>query len=1060
VQTYTIRQILVFIVAAMLLPAFVMALAFSLGADAEERARSGELSQLAARAVLLDVDGEFRALSDTALALASSPALASADLRAFHQQQRQMLARLDGADLVLAAPDGRQLLDARAPFGSALPRHADPALLARAAAGTAPLVSDLYAGAAAAPARVSVCAPVRRDGATPYLLAIDVAPARFSALLARHRLPPQWLVAVIDGAGHIVARSRDEARFVGRQVTPALRQRLAAADEGRAELSTLDGVPVYTAFSRSRQSGWSVAVGVPTAAALASLSRSLSLALAALGALLLAGLALAGAAARHVHADVGALVRLAAGVGRGEQPEAPPLRLAEAGYVAAALARAAAMLARSERERDAAEAALRGSNAELEQRVLQRTAALDQSRHLLDSVIEHMPAMVVVKHGPQLRYELLNHAGELLLGLPRGEVIGKTDQEILPPQAAAARLAAERRVLASGELAEIEQEELRTARGATRYLHTKMIALHNGDDVERLLAISLDITDSKAAAEQLRVVAVAFDSQEPMMITDAAGVVLRVNPAFSACTGYAPGEILGRTPRLLKSERHDAAFYAAMWQAIGRDGVWQGEIWARRKNGEVYPTWTIISAIRDQGGALKNYVCAQTDISARKRAEEDIRQLAFYDPLTKLPNRRLLMDRLHQANANARRGGHVGALMFIDLDNFKALNDTLGHAQGDLLLRQVAERLAGCVRAVDTVARLGGDEFVVLLEELSAQDGGAALQAQAVGELILAELNRQFRLAGRDHRCTPSIGVTLFAGHGSGIEEMLKHADLAMYQAKAAGRNTLRFFEPRMQTLVNTQVEMERELREALRHGDFELYYQAQVDRAGRITGAEALLRWNHRRDGLVPPDRFIALAEETGVILPLGQWVLEAACAQLAAWAALPAMRALSVAVNVSSRQFRQPDFVQQVSGAIKRSGADPRKLKFELTESLLLDDFADVIDKMRALKRRGVCFALDDFGVGYSSLSYLKRLPLDQLKIDRSFARDVLSNPNDAAIARVIVSLGHTLGLSIVAEGVETEAQRAFLANNQCNVFQGFLFSRPLPAAQFRDLVDAGAA
>jgi diguanylate cyclase (GGDEF)-like protein/PAS domain S-box-containing protein len=557
--------------------------------------------------------------------------------------------------------------------------------------------------------------------------------------------------------------------------------------------------------------------------------------------------------------------------------------------------------------------------------------------------------------------------------------------------------------------------------------------------------------ERKRADADLRIAATAFESQESMMITDAKGVILRVNRAFTDSTGYTAEEAVGQTPRLLQSGRHDAAFFAAMWDSIHRTRSWNGEVWNRRKSGEVYPEWLTINAVIGADGSVTHYVGAQTDITERKAAEDEIQNLAFHDPLTGLPNRRLLHDRLQHALAASTRSGCEGALLFIDLDNFKTLNDTLGHDKGDLLLLQVAQRLATCIREGDTVARLGGDEFVVILEDLSERPQEAATQAEAVSEKISATLNQTYWLAGHEHHSTASIGITLFNDHQDSINDLLKQADLAMYQAKAAGRNTLRFFDPDMQAAVMASSAMETELREAIQKDQLLLYYQAQVDGDGALTGAEALVRWQHPQRGLVSPTEFIPLAEVTGLILPLGHWVLETACVRLVAWAARAEMAHLTLAVNVSVRQFRHPDFVRQVLAVLDRTGADPKKLKLELTESLLVDDVEGTIAKMMTLKDRGVGFSLDDFGTGYSSLSYLKRLPLDQLKIDQSFVRDVLTDPNDAAIARTIVALAQSMGLRVIAEGVETEEQRAFLAQHGCHAFQGYLFSRPLPLDRF---------
>ena len=469
----------------------------------------------------------------------------------------------------------------------------------------------------------------------------------------------------------------------------------------------------------------------------------------------------------------------------------------------------------------------------------------------------------------------------------------------------------------------------------------------------------------------------------------------------------------------------------------------------QRLDGKGQTYWVSISGMPmfDAQGKFRGYRGIGRDITARKLAEDETQRLAFYDTLTGLPNRRLLMDRLNQALAMSVRSQHFGALLFIDLDNFKDLNDTLGHDVGDLLLQQVAQRLVSCIREGDTAARFGGDEYVVMLENLSDNTHEAVTQVELVAEKILRRLNRNYDLQGRQHSSTPSIGIALFCGHEQNADELLKRADVAMYQAKAAGRNTLRFFDPAMQATVVARAALDADLRRCVQRDELLLYYQPVVDGERNITGYEALLRWQHPVRGLVTPGEFIELAEQTGLILPIGQWVLQTACRQLVVWAAQPATRELTMSVNVSARQFRHPDFVAQVLAVLEASGADAQRLKFELTESMLLGDVEDAIRKMSELRAHGVRFSLDDFGTGYSSLSYLKRLPLDQLKIDQSFVRDVLTDPNDAAIVRTILALARSMDLVAVAEGVETEGQHQFLLNNGCWVFQGYLFGRPGP-------------
>ncbi|ALU89812.1 EAL domain containing protein [Herbaspirillum rubrisubalbicans M1] len=562
---------------------------------------------------------------------------------------------------------------------------------------------------------------------------------------------------------------------------------------------------------------------------------------------------------------------------------------------------------------------------------------------------------------------------------------------------------------------------------------------------------SRDITDRKQIEAELRISAVAFDSREGMLITDANSRILRVNKAFTEITGYTAEEIVGKHPNLLRSDRHGPAFFQEMRESIRRFGKWQGEIWDRRKNGEVYPEWLTISAVKNKDHQITHYVSTHHDISDRKLAEERIRELAFFDALTRLPNRTLLLDRLKQAIALSLRTRTCGALLFIDLDHFKTLNDTVGHEKGDVLLKQVAQRVVANVRENDTVARVGGDEFVVVLEGLNDTQQEAATQTRAIGEKILAALGETYQLDDVEYRTTASIGATVFLGRAASVDELMKQADLAMYKAKETGRNSLRFFDPAMQTAVLERATLEAGLRKAIESNQLLLHYQPQVVDGGRVTGAEVLVRWQHPQRGMVPPGDFIPLAEETGLILSLGNWVLETACKQLAEWAKRARMDELSIAVNVSAPQLREPDFVQTVLDIIERTGANPRRLKLELTESLLVDNVEDIIQKMFALKAYGVEFSLDDFGTGYSSLSYLKRLPLNQLKIDQSFVRDVLIDPNDASIAKTIVNLAQSLGLGVIAEGVETDAQRSFLADAGCHAYQGYYFCRPVAVEAF---------
>jgi len=581
----------------------------------------------------------------------------------------------------------------------------------------------------------------------------------------------------------------------------------------------------------------------------------------------------------------------------------------------------------------------------------------------------------------------------------------------------------------------------------------------------RMTGVNYDITDHKQAEANLRIAAAAFESYESMMITDANAVILRVNQAFIENTGYTVEEVVGKTPRLISSGHHKAGFYRAMWETINRTGAWQGEIWDRRKNGEIYPKWLTITAVKGEDGVVSNYVGSHIDITERKAAEEKIRYLGLYDDLTQLPNRRLLLDRLQHALASSARIGREGALLLIDLDNFKSLNDSLGHHVGDLLLQQVAQRLTSCVREGDTVARLGGDEFVVLLENLSEQTIEAAAQTEAIGEKILECLSQPpYQLESYEYHGTASIGATLFNGaaqfndHDQVINELLKQADIAMYQAKKDGRNTLSYFNRQMQASITARVALEGELRKALDNRQFQLYYQIQVDSSHHPIGAEVLIRWIHPVLGMVSPAQFIPMAEETGLILPIGFWVLDMACAQLKAWQQDALTRDLVLAVNVSARQFHQAGFVAQVHDVVQRHAINPMRLKLELTEGMLLADVEETIKIMNVLSEIGIQFSLDDFGTGYSSLQYLKRLPLDQLKIDQSFVRNLVTDNSDKAIVRTIIAMAQSLDITVIAEGVETEEQRQLLLKDRCTQYQGFLFSKPVPITQFEALLKNG--
>lgn len=550
--------------------------------------------------------------------------------------------------------------------------------------------------------------------------------------------------------------------------------------------------------------------------------------------------------------------------------------------------------------------------------------------------------------------------------------------------------------------------------------------------------------------QRLRLAEKVFEySSEAIMVTDAEGLIIRVNPAFTHLTGYAASEAVGQTPRILNSGRHDIAFYQQMWAALLNEGQWSGEVWDKRKDGTIYPKWAVINAVRE-AGVVTHFVALFVDISERKEADERIEYLAYHDHLTGLANRLMFEQRMQHAMARAERNDTRLALVFIDLDRFKNINDSLGHQFGDQLLIEAARRLRAAVRVSDTVARLGGDEFLVVLENVGDQNRCARLIVK-----LQEELAQAYTIGETAVHAPPSMGVAVYPTDGVDVQTLMKHADMAMYQVKAKGRNAWAFYAPAMNHAVQERLQLENDLRQALARGEFVLYYQPQWKiSTHRLIGWEALVRWQHPQQGLVPPDKFIPIAEETGLIVALGEWVLTTACAQAMAWQAA-GLGAQHMAVNLSARQFTERNLLERIDAILARTGLPAAQLELEITESVLMEDAERTVSILRALKERGVHIAIDDFGTGYSSLAYLKAFPANKLKIDRSFVRDLTDDANDAAIVWAIISLAHSLGLSTLAEGVESEGQRQFLENHGCQEQQGYLWGRPLSAQAAEDLL-----
>jgi len=573
-------------------------------------------------------------------------------------------------------------------------------------------------------------------------------------------------------------------------------------------------------------------------------------------------------------------------------------------------------------------------------------------------------------------------------------------------------------------------------------------------DIIRLSGTVLDITDRKQMEDALRQSAAVFENTtEGVMITDSSGRTVSVNTAFTEITGYSEADVIGKTATILKSGRHDEQFYAAMWDRIKETGSWQGEVWNRRKDGDIYPEWLNISVVKDVQGNTSNYVGVFSDISNIKKTEQKLKHLAHHDPLTGLPNRLLLNAQMEHSLARARRNNGLVAILFLDLDHFKNINDTLGHPVGDLLLQEVAQRLTACMREEDTVTRLGGDEFTIVLEELHDPRF-----ASTVGQKIIAALAEKFLLQGHEVFVTCSIGISIFPNDGNDITTLFKNADSALYRAKEQGRNNYQYYTEELTTRAMERMAMESNLRHALERNELMVYYQPQADLFnGKIIGMEALLRWRHPEIGLITPDTFIPLAEETGLIIPIGEWVLRTVCSRLKTWMdnGLPKLR---VAVNLSSRQFNQDNLAETVAEILYDTGLEPQYLELELTERIVMEDAESSVRKLGELKKLGIQFSIDDFGTGYSSLSYLKRFPIDRIKIDQSFVRNITTDSEDAAISQAIISMSHGMNLKTIAEGVETFEQQEFLRTRQCDEIQGFYFSHPLPEMEMEHLLRVG--
>ena len=674
-----------------------------------------------------------------------------------------------------------------------------------------------------------------------------------------------------------------------------------------------------------------------------------------------------------------------------------------------------------------------------------REESLRSKQREIEGIIENAPSVISMKTADG-KYVMVNHLFTELFKLSSDDIIGRTDMEIFPDKTAK-EFAANDLKVAQNKIAIQFEESILQGEILHTYISNKFPLLDNNKNVIAVCSIATDITERKNAENKLSLAKSIIDhANEAVVVTDLDALIEEVNDAYVKISGYSRDEVIGVNPKLLQSGHHDKEFYKAMWKSIIDTGCWEGEMWDRRKNGEVYPQNLSISTVYDDEGQAFKYVGIFSDITERKETEKELKHLAYNDALTGLPNRVMFYDRLQQAISAAKRDDHLLAIMMVDLDRFKHVNDTLGHDAGDELLVIVAQRLTSLVREADTVARIGGDEFRIILSDIKNAD-----EASIVAQKIIDNLRLPIQVKGKMVNIGASIGIAVYPTDDVEIEQLIKFSDMALYKAKESGRNCYLYFSSDLQTQVLDNIEMESDMQKAIALNEFTLHYQPKINLYdGSLSGMESLIRWHHPEKGLIPPDQFIPFAEETGLIIPLGEWILNTACQQLRLWSE-NLQQPLNLAINLSALQFQQKDFVHTMKKIIDTHGINPQYLELEITESMVMADVDKAIDIMKQLRELGLKLAIDDFGTGYSSLNYLKRFPINTLKIDRSFVRELTIDSKDAAMVKAIISMAKDLDLEVVAEGVETKEQLDFLRMHDCQYVQGFYFSKPLNVEEF---------
>jgi diguanylate cyclase (GGDEF)-like protein/PAS domain S-box-containing protein len=1018
------------LVLACLLPGIFGAVMLFAREYREGRAQQGKDTLQTARALVQAVDNQILRIQGIGQGLATAGSLSRGDFAAFHRSAREALQQSGlGADVILADASGRELVNTAQPFGAPLQRYDNPALLAEVFRTGQPAVSNLYTSRALRRPVVAVGVPVRLRGEVAYCIAIGILPEMFADTLSAQRLPAEWIASVLDGTGRFVARTKSGEQLLGKPATDEFRQAIADAPEGTMDATTREGVPVFAVFSRSSLTDWRVAIGIPQAVMESSLWQTLFVMALGIVSMFAAGIGFALFVAGRIGRSFQTLVAPAAALGSGGPVTIPRTDVKEAGDVAHALARAAELLK-------------------------MRTEALRKSeeryRTLFDRMAEGFAIgeLIYDVRGNPVDVRILeaNEAYFSETGLSR-EVLDRPALDVVPviePY----WLEALHEVVVRGGSVHLQEFSAATQ----RYFDLRAYRPGAG----RFAAVLRDITAAKRIERDLR------ESRSTLMLALKAGGsaawemdvaterIFASDDAVFGMLGFTPAELPTRTEWIWRIHDDDRqSLQDGVEEVIdGRREAYSAELRLRAKDG----TWRWIlsqgvAAERDAAGRALRLVGTHTDVTERKEMQQRVRDAALHDSLTGLPNRALTFEYGSHLIAAARRNHGRGALLFIDLDRFKPINDLYGHETGDRVLQEAARRLRQCTRQEDLVGRLGGDEFVIILPHLD----GARHRAAVVAQHVIDNISRPFHVGTLELSVSPSIGIAYFPEHAEHVSSLLHAADLAMYRVKQSGRASYQFYTPELDRQADEALTLESRIKDALKNGGLRLHYQPVMDiGSGRLIGAEALVRMSDSDGGLgVGPQNFIPVAEAAGLIGQLGEWVAREACRQHAAW--LKEGLDVVIAINVSPLQFRQKAFAEQLGKIAGDHGIEPAGLQIEVTESAIMDNVDEAVETLLQLKEHGMKIALDDFGTGYSSLGSLSRLPLDKLKVDQSFVSHIADDPRSRAIARAIVGLGRALHLEVVGEGIESAETLGYLRGVGCDQAQGYFFSRPLPADEF---------